>query len=448
MEQIEPQAHQGSIDPEHRQISREQHLQIINDFGLKLLQKTTINEIVWLVAKSVIGQMGFIDCVVYLIDESGTQLIQKAAHGIKNPVNKIILNPISIKVGEGIVGTVAKTGISELIHDTSKDDRYIIDDSQRLSEIAVPIIFENKVIGVIDSEHPRANAFNDSDLTTLSTIASMSSIKIVHAQTLLDLKNHQANLEKQIEARTQELTKTIISLEKSNQDLESFAYAASHDMQEPLRTVVSYLQLLEHNEKSLSESSKEFLDYAVDGSKRMKKLLDGLLEYSRVKNSNDAFKVVNLEDLMILVKAGLQVSIRENDAKFSYSNLPTVFGNKTQLHQLFQNLISNAIKFQKPGQQPHIEILTKEKDNFLEITIKDNGLGIAPEFHDKVFGLFRRLNANRDYKGSGIGLSLCKRIVEYHNGKISVESKLGNGAAFIFTLPTTSNKFNKNPNEL
>ncbi len=419
----------------HRLISREQHLQIINDFGLQLLHKTTIDEIVWLVAKSVIAQMGFIDCVVYLVDESGNNLIQKAAHGLKNPIDKTILDPILIKVGEGIVGTVAKTGVAELIHDTNKDDRYIIDDSQRLSEIAVPIIYENKIIGVIDSEHPDANAFNKEDLTTLSTIASMSSIKIVHAKTLMDLKNHKANLEKQIEERTQELTKTIASLEKSNQDLESFAYAASHDMQEPLRTVVSYLQLLEHNEKTLSKSSKEFLGFAVDGSKRMKKLLDGLLEYSRVKSSSGTFKLVNLEDLMILVKADLQVSIRENNAIFTYENLPTVFGNKTQIHQLFQNLISNAIKFQKPNQQPHIEITAQEKDGYQRIRIKDNGLGIDSDFHDKIFGLFKRLNSNKDYKGSGIGLSLCKRIIEYHNGNISVESKINEGTTFIFTLP-------------
>ncbi len=424
-----------SMHIEHRQMSREEHLQIINDFGMQLLYKTTINEIVWLIAKSVIAQMGFVDCVVYLIDESGQHLIQKAAHGFKNPVDETILNPISIEVGKGIVGTVAKTGIPELIHDTSKDDRYIVDDSQRLSEIAVPIIYENEVIGVIDCEHPEANAFNSADITTLSTIASMSSIKIIHAKTLVDLQNHKANLEKQIEIRTKELTSTITSLEKSNQDLESFAYAASHDMQEPLRTVVSYLQLLEHNEKSLSESSKEFLGYAVDGSKRMKNLLDGLLEYSRVKSSSAAFKLINLDDLMILVKADLQVSIRENDTIFKYENLPTVFGNKTQIQQLFQNLISNAIKFQKPDQQAIIEITAEEKDAFLEIRIKDNGLGIAAHFHDKIFGLFKRLNANRDYKGSGIGLSLCKRIVEYHNGKISVESEVGEGTTFIFTLP-------------
>lgn len=423
------------LDSEQQRIDRERQLQIINDFAMMLLQKTTIEEIVWLVAKSVIAKMGFLDCVVYLFDKSGTRLIQRAAHGVKNPMKQEILNPLVINVGDGIVGSVAKTGLPELIHDTRKDDRYIIDDSMRLSEIAVPIMYENKVIGVIDSEHPNAYAFNQNDLTTLTTIAAMSSIKIVHAQTLQDLQNHKANLENEIKKHTQHLTQTIASLEKSNRDLECFAYAASHDMQEPLRTVISYLQLLRRNEQRLSDTSLEFLEYAIDGSKRMKNLLDGLLEYSLVNSSNDSFQLVNLEDLLILIKADLHKTITENEPLFIHQSLPIVFGNKTQIKQLFQNLISNAIKFQKLNEQARIEISSEEKGNFYKITVKDNGLGIAPEFHEKVFGLFKRLNSNKDYKGSGIGLSLCRQIVEHHDGEISLESEEGKGAAFTFTLP-------------
>ncbi|MFK8103243.1 MAG: ATP-binding protein [Saprospiraceae bacterium] len=434
--------HQTNIQFKHKGISpgegcidRERQLQIINDFAMSLLKKTTINDIVWLMAKSVIGKMGFIDCVIYLLDDSGTQLIQRAAHGVKNPIHEEILNPIVIKLGEGIVGAVAKTGIPEIVGNTHQDDRYIIDDSMRLSEIAVPILYENKVIGVIDSEHPSVNAFNQQDLTTLTTIAAMSSTKIVHAKVLQKIQDRKENLEHEIKIRTEELRETISSLEKSNQDLESFAYAASHDMQEPLRTVISYLQLLRRNEESLSDTSLEFLEYAVDGSKRMKKLLDGLLEYSLVKSSNDVFEPVNLEDILLMVKANLRQMIVENGASLIHQDLPVVLGNRTQIHQLFQNLISNAIKFQPPNQKPFIEITTVEKEYFYQITVRDNGLGIAPAFHTKVFGLFKRLNSIKGYKGSGIGLSLCKQIVEHHQGNISLQSKEGEGTSFIFTLP-------------
>ena len=425
----------SAFDNDQQQIDQERHFQIINEFAMSLLQKTTIDEIVWLLAKSVIGKMGFIDCVVYLMDESGTRLIQRAAHGIKNPAPKKILNPITIKVGEGIVGTVAQTGIPEIIHDTAKDDRYIVDDAARLSEIAVPIIYENKILGVIDSEHPDAYAFSKKDLTILNTIAAMSSIKIVHAQTLQNLRDHKIDLENEIKDRMQQLKETITNLERSNQDLESFAYAASHDMQEPLRTIISYLQLLRRKESSLSETSLEFLDFAVDGSKRMKDLLDGLLQYSLVNSSDAPIQRIDLNDILNLVEAGLQRSIKENETLIEYPELPIVYGDKTQIQRVFQNLLSNAIKFQKPTQKAHIKISFKALPSFYEITVADNGIGIAAEYHDKVFGLFQRLNSNQDYKGSGIGLALSRRIIEQHNGTIKLQSEVGVGTTFVFTLP-------------
>lgn len=435
MQKVEESVESPGFDSRPEQISQERHFQIINDFAMSLLQKTTIDEIVWLIAKSVIAKMGFVDCVVYLLDDSGKLLNQRAAHGIKNPAPKKILNPIVLQVGEGIVGTVAQTGIPEIIHDTRKDDRYIIDDASRLSEIAVPILYENKILGVIDAEHPEAFAFSQKDLTILSTIAAMSSIKIVHAQTLQNLRDHKTDLENEIKDRMQQLKETIANLERSNQDLESFAYAASHDMQEPLRTIISYLQLLRRKESSLSETSLEFLDFAVDGSKRMKDLLDGLLQYSLVNNSVDDFQNIDLNDILTLVKSGLHKTIMENQTIIEHPTLPVVNGNKTQIQRVFQNLLSNAIKFQKPNQQARIDISFKELVDYYEITVADNGIGIAAEYQDKVFGLFKRLNSNQEYKGSGIGLALCRRIIEQHGGTITLASAEGEGSAFTFMLP-------------
>ncbi|UKN01097.1 SpoIIE family protein phosphatase [Paracrocinitomix mangrovi] len=202
-------------------LKRSHYLEVINSFAVQLLKFSTVDEIVWGVAKHAIAKLGFIDCVVYLFDENNEFLIQRAAHGPKNPIDFDIDNPIKLKVGQGICGHVAATGKPELISDTSSDARYQIDDASRLSEIAVPILSEGKVIGVIDSEHPEKDFYSEEDLQMLTTIAAMASSKIVETHIQEKLRNHQKELEKQVEERTQELTATIGKLEESNIEKEN-----------------------------------------------------------------------------------------------------------------------------------------------------------------------------------------------------------------------------------
>lgn len=205
---------------------KEHYLEVINQFATVLLNAKTVDDVVWSVAKNAIAQFGYEDCVIYLIDEEEGYLIQKAAHGPKNPIALDILNPIKIKIGEGIVGYVAKTATGEIISDTSKDDRYIIDDSSRLSEIAVPIIHNNKVIGVIDSEHPDKDFYPLEDLKILTTIASMTATKLIQAKYDEKIQEYQDDLKALVHLKTMELNKTLNELKAQKLELtDSISYA-------------------------------------------------------------------------------------------------------------------------------------------------------------------------------------------------------------------------------
>lgn len=202
------------------------YLEVINKFAIALLNAKTIQDIVWTVAKNAIAQLGYEDCVVYLIDDNHEYLIQRAAHGPKNPIDLDILNPIKIKIGEGIVGDVALTQKGEIVSDTRKDKRYIIDDNMRLSEISVPIIYENKTIGVIDSEHPDVNFYPVEDLDILVTIASMTATKIMQARSDEKLQEYQYDLKTLVHLKTLELNKALNKQKAQKQELtDSINYA-------------------------------------------------------------------------------------------------------------------------------------------------------------------------------------------------------------------------------
>lgn len=205
---------------------KEHYLEVINRFATLLLNAKTTDDIVWTVAKNAIAQLGYVDCVIYLLDDNEEYFIQRAAHGPKNPVDLDILNPIKIKLSEGIVGNVALHQKGEIISDTSNDPRYIFDNNMALSEISVPIIHNNKTIGVIDSEHPDRNFFPEDDLKTLSTIASMTASKLVEASYNQKIQEYQANLEQQVQLKTLELNQTLEELKKQTLEVtDSINYA-------------------------------------------------------------------------------------------------------------------------------------------------------------------------------------------------------------------------------
>ncbi len=241
----------------------------------------------------------------------------------------------------------------------------------------------------------------------------------------------------QAEAAIEEQRK---ELERSNAELQQFAYVASHDLQEPLRMVASYTQLLSRRYKDkLGPEADEFIHFAVDGAQRMQTLINDLLAYSRVGTRGRPFEPVNLNEVLAVVQANLKVAIEESQAEVIVrGELPTIDGDRTQLVQLMQNLVGNAVKFRRPDLPPRVEIGAVRDDansGAWHFTVKDNGIGIDPEHHDRIFVIFQRLHTREHYQGTGIGLAVCRKIVERHDGRIWVESREGEGSAFHFTIP-------------
>jgi len=237
------------------------------------------------------------------------------------------------------------------------------------------------------------------------------------------------------EGTEQVILKLNQELLRSNKELESFAYVASHDLQEPLRMVTSFTQLLHKQyEDKLDERAHEYINFAVDGSKRMYDLLNGLLAYSRIHTKGKQFYPVDLNKALEIATKNLTLNIEEKNAVIKSDELPTVIADENQMTHLFQNLISNGIKFNK--QTPEIYISSQSNGDHHLITVKDNGIGIESQYFDRIFVIFQRLFASGEgYDGTGIGLSICKRIVERHDGKIWVESEPGKGSVFFFTIP-------------
>lgn len=228
-------------------------------------------------------------------------------------------------------------------------------------------------------------------------------------------------------------------LKRSNEELEQFAYVASHDLQEPLRMVTSYLQLLEQRYDSLfDKDAHEFINFAVDGATRMKALINDLLAYSRVKTDKRNFVSFTANEALTLALANLRTKIEDSQAQIISESLPTLMGNKNQFVQLFQNLISNAIKFRGES-APHIHISANRSGDDWVFAVQDNGIGIESQYLDRIFLMFQRLHPVGTYQGSGIGLTICKKVVEHHRGRIWAESKPGEGSTFYFTVPADAN---------
>ncbi len=244
---------------------------------------------------------------------------------------------------------------------------------------------------------------------------------------------HDVSARKRME---QELHAHARELARSNEELERFAYVASHDLQEPLRMVVSYVQLLERKYKGhIDEQADRYIRYAVDGAKRMQRLINDLLAYSRVRRGDSEPAAVSCAALVDAAVESLGAALQESGGEVVRGDLPVVRGDASQLGQVFQNLVGNALKFRRPGHPPRVVVRAERDGGMWRFAVQDNGIGIAPEFTERVFVVFQRLHTREEYEGTGIGLAIAKRIVERHGGRMWVESTLGEGSTFHFTLP-------------
>jgi len=237
-----------------------------------------------------------------------------------------------------------------------------------------------------------------------------------------------AQLEQRVAERTAEL-------QRSNEELQQFAYVVSHDLQEPLRVVASYVQqLAERYQDKLEAEASELISYALDGAKRMQQLIVDLLAYSRIETTGQEFAPTDCEGVLQRVLSDLRVAIEESGAEVTHDPLPQVMADNVQLGQVLQNLLGNAIKF-RSQEPPRIHVSARQEGQQWVFSVRDNGIGINPRYAERIFGIFERLHPRTEYPGTGIGLAICKKIVERHGGQIGVESEPGKGAAFFFTLP-------------
>ncbi|WP_347924021.1 PAS domain S-box protein [Pontimicrobium sp. SW4] len=394
-------------------------IDMINDVAKAILGKMDIYEIAWEITNNIAEYLNSEDCVIYLIDREKNTLEQIAAYGEKVDNNNQIINKITLPIGKGIVGTVAKTGKAEIIKNTTIDKRYIEDGAKRFSEITVPIISDGHVIGLIDSEHTEKNYYTEEHLYALESIANLVAMQLKSA---INLRERQ-----RAESKNKEL---LDQLAKSNDELQEYAHIVSHDLKSPLRSIDALVNWIkEDNKGMLDDASIENFELIETTLEKMEHLISDILLYSSIGSDSVKEQEVDLNQLVLDVTQVL--FIPEHITVKVLNILPVVYGDKVKFQQLFQNLISNAIKFINK-EKGLVEIDVSNKKTYYQFSIKDNGLGIEKKYHDKIFKIFHSLNDNKE--STGIGLSIVKKIIDYYKGEIWIESCLGQGTTFYFTI--------------
>ena len=368
--------------------------------------------------EALVENLGVAFARLWTVDEAGTTLLLQASAGMYTHID----GPHArVPVGKFKIGLIAEERKPHLTNDVPHDPR-VGDPEWAAREKMVafagyPLLVDGRLVGVLAmfSREP----MHEDTLNALGSIADAIAQGIVRRRAELELEQR------------------VAELARSNSDLEQFAYVASHDLQEPLRMVSSYTQLLARRyQGKLDSDADEFVGFIVEGVARMQRLINDLLAYSRVGTRGLTFGEVDLEQVLANTLANLDSSIREANAEVTHEPLPTVIGDQNQLGQVLQNLVGNAIKFRAADRAARVHVAARrDDDGRLVVSIRDNGIGIEPAYFERVFVIFQRLHPRERYPGTGIGLAITKKIIERHGGTIWVESSVGEGTTVSFSLP-------------
>jgi signal transduction histidine kinase/ActR/RegA family two-component response regulator len=422
-------------------LTSDDYLKLISTFAVDLLQRSTLDEIFWLIADRAIAGIGFDDCVIYLIDRATGELVQVAAYGPKSPEGRVIVNPITIPLGEGVVGSVASNLKPERIRDTRLDSRYILDDEFRLSELAVPIMLDGECLGVIDSENSNVGFYTKKHEEILVTIASMAATKISDAKREEELHSTVRQLkivQKKLATQAEELINAKEIADSSNRAKSAFLATMSHEIRTPLNAIIGLSDLM--RDTSLDPEQQEFAKVIWDSSNHLLNLITDILDFSKIEANELSFAEGNL-NLKQLVETSIRVCTSANPknkipvvANFNSSVPDWILGDEAKVRQVLVNLIGNALKFTLEGQ---IAVNVTTESESLLFSITDTGVGIPETDFEKIFNPFQQVDSSlsRRYEGTGLGLSIARKLSRLMSGDLRVSSVVGVGTEFVLSLP-------------
>ncbi len=401
-------------------------LKIIQQYDDKTMRIQRISDFSLTTVEHFALSFGLPKCILFEFDESHHQINKLAQYGILDAPDSLNFDANALPQKHSFVITHSHS-ISLYLRDLKFVEAIVCPMFNHIGDLSGFIITGKQV-----EDEPYYKTIDRKALPSYTVMTHKAGVLFQNLKTTRQLKEKIED-RKRIEKK---LAERAFELMRSNSDLEEFAYIASHDLKAPVRTISSFSQLLERNYGHLLDGeAEEYLRFVVEGTNQINQLIDDLLQYSRISRSRGELEEVDFNQLMDIVQKNIVSTIKENNAQIIVANLPTVSANYLNMIQLVQNLISNAIKFRKKEEAPIIEVGVQEDEHNHIFTIADNGIGIDEEYKNKVFAIFQRLHNRGEYEGTGIGLAICKKIVERHKGRIWFTSKPNRGTKFYFTLP-------------